>query len=307
MEDYLIEDGLVYSEDSLICHGLDLKFKNKLEKITIKEGCTTIAPSAFDSDVLLQEVVLPSTLRKIEKSAFKNSAISKINFPDNLATIEALAFSDCQNLTKINLSNTKVEILGGRCFSYCLFLKEVLLPNTLKQIKGECFYRCPLRKIVLPELVTRIESRAFMDCAFLEEIVFPINAKNFIISPGVFEECTNLEEITLPINLERISACMFKECENLKTITNLKDLNKLIIIETSAFENCTNLKRVTLPRHLKQISYDCFRKCKALTKIENFHEIEVFLTAHSNKKSSISHLLEDCSSLKEILISNIEK
>ena len=83
--------------------------------------------------------MMPASLEYIGPSAFRNCVfLAAITFPANcsLKTIETEAFSSCTALTVVDLSNTKVEVLGGSAFAYSSSVANVILPGTIKTING---------------------------------------------------------------------------------------------------------------------------------------------------------------------------
>ena len=61
--------------------------------LTLPSGVKTIEAEAFFGDTSLDEVVLPSGIKKIGDYAFANSSIKKINLPKSLTTISNTAFN----------------------------------------------------------------------------------------------------------------------------------------------------------------------------------------------------------------------
>lgn len=95
----------------------------KLEKIVIPEGVTDILSGtstrsgAFYSCDLLESVVLPSTLKNMEKGAFMEcKSLLSINIPASLTKLDDDTFYDCRMLTEISLP-CSVKEFGARVFS----------------------------------------------------------------------------------------------------------------------------------------------------------------------------------------------
>lgn len=97
-----------------------------------------IADDTFRDRIGLTSVQLPSSLKRIGKSAFRNTGIAEINLPDAVYFIDDDAFADNSRLTKITLPESLI-ILGRRAFENCPKLQEVTLPSTLKQLGGFTF------------------------------------------------------------------------------------------------------------------------------------------------------------------------
>lgn len=79
-------------------------------KLIVSEGTIEIKDEeyAFCEDLI--EVVLPTTLKRIGKSAFQECVnLEKINFPTSIEEIDDAAFCNCLSLVKPNLSD-KVKI-----------------------------------------------------------------------------------------------------------------------------------------------------------------------------------------------------
>jgi len=103
--------------------------------------------------------------------------------------VEIQGFKDEANYSKCNIPSQidgkPVVGIGERAFSYCDFIEEVTLPDTLKYIGSQAFAYCSsIKEIVIPTSVEEIESNAFTECSQLSTIY--ISSKNISISNYAF-------------------------------------------------------------------------------------------------------------------------
>lgn len=95
-------------------------------KVILQEAVTVIRENDFKEWKQLEEVILPSNLKKIEKGAFLGcTSLRELHIPRTVEVIEEEAFKGCHNLT-IYLSNGNIQI-DNRGFEDCL---EVILQST---------------------------------------------------------------------------------------------------------------------------------------------------------------------------------
>ena len=108
-----------------------------------------------------------------------------------------------------------------------------------------------ITSIVIPETVTQIDERAFLNCTALKEVYFvskeaqPIDtAKLSLIGNEAFYGCTSLELVDLS-NTKTITLgnYCFVGCSKLKQI---KDMTKIGTMNSYAFYGCTSLTSVDL-------------------------------------------------------------
>lgn len=72
----------------------------------------------------------------------------------------------------INLFNENIFVLGSYCFYSCR-MNEIILPNTLIEIKSFAFEKCTLlNKITLPSSIKIIEGNTFYGCTSLNNITY---------------------------------------------------------------------------------------------------------------------------------------
>ena len=175
-----------------------------LKSVILPEKLEEIRTSLFEGCSALTTLVIPNTVTKIGKNAFKESGLTQITLPESLTTIEASAF----NKTKLETITIpeKVTAIPSGCFSLCENLREVILPNTLTTISQNAFEDCPiLESINIPSSLENIEKRAFKNCKNLKlsnTLRFPDSMKE--IGDEAFYYCTNLgiNQLIFPGNME---------------------------------------------------------------------------------------------------------
>jgi len=125
-----------------------LSCDNPIEELDLRYNLqivTTSVSSSYDIGTFqgcrnLKKILLPSTLKVIEKHAFlRCSNLTEINLPDNLTSIGESAFSGCSSLTEIIFSDNLTSI-GRDAFEYCSNLTKVichaLVPPSINYISG---------------------------------------------------------------------------------------------------------------------------------------------------------------------------
>ena len=95
-----------------------------VQKLTLSKNLKLIGRDAFADCENLTEVVIPDSVTKIDKSAFKN----------------------CKSLKKVILSKNLEEI-GDEAFMGCSALKELSIPDSVKVLGKQVFDKCPSLKL----------------------------------------------------------------------------------------------------------------------------------------------------------------
>lgn len=97
-----------------------------------------------------------------------------------------------------------------------LDLKEIVLPNTIKNITSGCFIgMTSLEKINIPEGVQKIGYNAFANCTNLKSITFPTSVTE--ISDRAFY-MSGLTEVKIPSSIKKIGSHAFESCKNLEKV-----------------------------------------------------------------------------------------
>ena len=113
------------------------------------DGITRIADGMTNSyDV--EEIIIPDTVRAIGFGAFAYCvSLKEIHIP-NVAKIDASAFLNCTNLTKITIDGGVLDI---NTFKGCERVKEIVLGKNVTGIKSELFAECTsLERLTLPDI-----------------------------------------------------------------------------------------------------------------------------------------------------------
>ena len=235
-------EGLYYKDKYFsVCVGINPNIKEaKLHKET-----RVIANKAFLNSNL-KKIVCNEKLQRIGCFAFSASKIEDIVLPSSINKIEEHAFDNCHKLKKINLENVNVSILEEGAFFRCKKLENIIFPKNLKKIRKDCFAECEkLGNIDIPNTVERIEAGVFKHTA-LTQFVVPPHVK--VIYEETFSEC-NLNEIDLS-NIKEICHLAFLNNHNLR---NIKLPDSLKSLNISAF-NGTGIYEIALPSNIERIS-----------------------------------------------------
>ena len=147
-------------------------------------------------------------------------------------------------LKEVKLPDTITEI-RGQAFKNNKALKSVKLPDNLNYLGGGAFYGCSsLESIEIPDSVTYIGGEAFYKATKLKTVKLPENLTE--IRGNTFEYCRSLESIEIPDNVTRIGGHAFYGNSSLSKVT-ISENSKLKEIGSSAFRKCNSLYEITLP------------------------------------------------------------
>ena len=206
----------------------------QLVDLVLPKNLVTIESVAFSGNTLMDIPSLPETLESIGYGAFENCNMLSISvLPDNLNSIQSSAFrgctslrsitagenvkfedewlmhftfQDCTGLEFVDLSNTKMEIVGSCTFGGCTNLTTVLLPETLTTLGGSVFSGTAIESIDIPASVTEIGSKAFMGTQ-LRTINIPQGVQK--IDRSTFANCPKLLSVSFPASMTSIGADVF--------------------------------------------------------------------------------------------------
>ena len=277
-------------------------YKDKIKKVTIEDGVTSIGWYAFWNCTSLTSITIPGSITSIGDSVFRDSTgLTSITIPDSVTSIGSDAFSGCTSLTSITIPGS-ITSIDDSVFRGCTGLTNITIPEGVTSIGQYAFEGCTgLTNITIPDSVTSIGSDAFSGCAGLKSVTIG----NSVTSIGwyAFYHCTSLTSITIPDSVTSIRQYAFDICSNLKTVYytgniakwcaidfedhysnptyyaselyingskvegNVEIPNGVTSIGDYAFYNCTGLTSITIPDSVTSIGSDAFSGCAGLTEI----------------------------------------
>lgn len=283
---------------------------SQIEKCILPIGLTTIGEKAFYNS-LLTSILIPANVETIDRSAFQDcSRLTELKFEQGskLTTIKGGytsydincygVFANCTALTSVEIPS-KVESIEAAAFKGCTNLASVTFErnSNLKIIKGGydtmyeqlnygAFTDCTaLKSIEIPASVKTIDVSAFHSCSQLQAVSFESNSKlktiggTCIREPhGAFSNCIALSTIEIPANVTTIGVAAFYGCSNLQQITFEKPsmLNSLneggansfaMGYSYGAFAKCTSLITIELPASIERLHNPIFSGCSNLATI----------------------------------------
>ncbi|MDO5558616.1 MAG: leucine-rich repeat domain-containing protein [Oscillospiraceae bacterium] len=224
------------------------------------------------------DVIIPPTVREIEKGAFKNcSYIKKVIIPDGVERINDYTFYECTSLVSVSLPDTLCSI-GVESFRHCKSLSSLIIPDhvtsipygaffasgikniklsdSLIDIGKESFSNSSVTSIKLPDGFTSIGSYAFNGCNELTYAGIPDSCTD--IGDSAFYSCKNLSAVNIPGSVKKINRCVFYKCEGLETVTIAEGCQS---IGEKAFYGCSGLKTLIIPESLTDIDDSSFEEC----------------------------------------------
>ncbi len=189
--------------------------------------------------------------------------------------------------------------------NYSLYNKANVIADKDFVIEGDTLikYNGRSKVVEIPNGIRELESCAFWDNQYIEEVILP----NSLINLGgdTFYNCQNLKRITIPKNVEKMGNNPFAGCP----ILDLKNESKYFVLESGAlytaskeemiyyaiknenkifripstvllickhtFFMCDNLELVILPKSLKKMENNPFSGCSKLKLVNNSNSYNI--------------------------------
>lgn len=215
----------------------DNAFENTAIRSVSLKGVSSLGGYAFSSCRNLELLDLRGTTLKSISNLSNNSELKEVILPVTLESLENHTFSNCYQLTRINLGEcTQLKRIGNSAFNSCYQLEEVSIPNSVTQLGEGAFYSC-----------SKLQSIDLSRCSGLREI-----------GNSAFYNCNTLFTVSLPVSVNQIGYSAFASCTALETI-DLRGCANLTIIQGSTFHGCSQLKTLQLPESVTTIESEAYQ------------------------------------------------
>ena len=237
----------------------------------------------FDKS-LVNEIIVADGITEI--GGFSNCVnLTKVDLGNTCNTIRLRAFQGCTSLKASDILSEGTTSIGDQAFSGCSSLGEVVIPKSVTYIGNNAFSDTGVTKLVIQKDLTAgrgvfYNSREIEELELLEGVTTLADGINF-------QYASKLKTVKLPSTLKSIGSAAFYETgieeldlpEGLETIggrafSTCRSLKSLSIPDSvttlgdSLFEGCSGLEEVKLPSTLESIPNNCFYSCTKLTKVD---------------------------------------
>ncbi|MBR6376562.1 MAG: leucine-rich repeat domain-containing protein [Oscillospiraceae bacterium] len=223
------------------------EYRNRIAKVVLKNGVTSIGAHSFRQCTVLQTV---------DASAA------------DLSSVGAAAFYECSILRQVSgFDKSSLTSLGSHVFRGCRSLTYVNLSSFITAIPACAFYGCTsLSAAPIPTLAASVGEKAYYGCTGLKSVQFvQVNGQTTAIDTEAFRGCTALTSLTMPDRITTIGDRAFENCTGLKT---LRLPASLVTLGEGAFSGCSALEsRLSLPEGLTELKAQSFKQCAKLTEI----------------------------------------
>ena len=215
----------------------------------------------------------------------------------------------------------------GDCRDKELIIPEIYNEKPVKKIVHMAFAgEESLVKLVIPDSVTEIESKAFQYCTSLKEVVI---GKGVTELPNMlFYQCTSLESITFGGKITSFGKDVFEECRSIQkvhiadiaswcSVTFQTELGSPLVYGGDLYCNDTLITELVIPDGVTKIGKHAFRNCHSIVSIvfsESVAEIEEAAFRHCTSLQSVTipasvkrigmSAFYECTSLESVTLEN---
>ena len=240
---------------------LDFNERNPIVYENTNYDLTVVGDSALKEATMVQRIILPSTIKSLGVSAFKNcKSLMNINIPEAVTVFSDSLFYGCSELL-MDIPN-QITMVGTLAFANCTKFYPKSLAN-VKEIKYQAFINTGFQEVTIPSSVTEMGEEVFKECKSLKKVVFA-DGFNQPLPKYSFWNCTKLQDIELTGAMQSVGLNAFQGCTSL---TNVELPEGIAIISNGAYQGCRNLRSISLPSSTDYIGTKVFNRCDTLFQI----------------------------------------
>tara|TARA_B100000767_G_scaffold275121_1_gene310556 strand:- start:4440 stop:6575 length:2136 start_codon:yes stop_codon:yes gene_type:complete len=237
---------------------------HRLSSISVSEGTEIIHRDAFVLS-MLKNVRIPSSIRHIGASAFRQTSITHLDIRHarSLVVIEQRAFQACVNLVEVHLPIV-VQHIGSSAFDACTSLVSVNIHNSapMRVVESGCYqHTAQLVHAPLTDELVSIQHNGFFASGIVHLDLSCTQMR--CIGDRAFGLCTRLKTFRGSASLMALGSQVFAGCTALESV-DIGKANGLTFTPIGCFDGCKKLKHVDLPHGLRSIRGVTFRNCRKL-------------------------------------------
>lgn len=159
---------------------------------------------------------------EIPPFTYSNLPVTHITMNSSPVSIGDRAFSDCSNLTTVEIGSS-VTSIDQWAFWGCSKLTSVVMPESITFIGQDAFRHCDLLEYEVEDDLKYLGNEnnpylCLMTTASIDITSLNINDNCKVIASYAFEECNSLISVIIPDSITSIGSSVFNNCDNLISI-----------------------------------------------------------------------------------------
>lgn len=245
----------------------------------------------FNSIYVLSVILFASLCTSCEKQNISNEYTDELQFTLDESKMGYYVSNGTNINEYVNIPNSynNLPVVGiaDKGFYDLSFLKEVKMPDSIKEIGESAFESCEnLKKVYFSNSLEKIDTLAFRYCEKLKKIQLPDSVKEIHLQAFAF--CDSLSDLSLPSNLEYVSKdIVLYEYANKNLYKEYKGNAYLGSKENPymLLAHCVdkNLEDVTVHNNCKYISSNANLGIKTITLSDSIEYIDMCIGSENLK------------------------
>ena len=223
-----------------------------------------IGENAF-KESFVKEVVVPSNISIIGKSAFYGAKQLTLFRAINILGVEDYAFSGCSNLNNVEVFSTKSFSVGNYAFYGCSSLSELNFLSFVNSVGDYAFSGCLVSEVVFESKTQNVGNYAFNNCSELISVCLPDNLE-VNLGKDLFIGCFKLSKLVGRGNVE-FSKLINSQSNNI-TFNTIEFYESEETIKEKVITNFSKLSKVVFSENVTQIQNGAFEKVGIVEVIE---------------------------------------